>query len=316
MTEVSFNPSTKGPSQGHQAMGSTGSFWLPPKMRAETFNSNLQKFSTSSNKLPRKVSEKGNDILSRSGANNNSPKDNITNPRSVSNHVDSGSSVKASKFGNLSFHSNQANTLKGQSLLSNPSMPSKVIPHPYAQSNPTSFNGFQSKASGPISQQISTLSGHNVATRFSKIDDLGFGGTKSATSYSNLDDSKSHKKPKNSFNDNELTHSNPLSHDELLDRVEDSFVSGGIGFSHSNGILRFAFSLDNGSSVSVRIEKAANDFKICFISNNQETRDFLATKLLSFSNNLPIPSEHSLNIHIFSSYKEMDHAFSNKQNSP
>ena len=50
MTEVSFNPSTKGPSQGHQAMGSAGSFWLPPKMRAETFNSNLQKFSTSSNK--------------------------------------------------------------------------------------------------------------------------------------------------------------------------------------------------------------------------------------------------------------------------
>ena len=311
MTEVSFNPSTKGPSQGHQAMGSTGSFWLPPKMRAETFNSNLQKFSTSSNKLPRKVSEKGNGILSRSGANNNSLKDNITNPRSVSNHVGSGSSVKASKFGNLSFHSNQANTLKGQSLLSNPSMPSKVIPHPYAHSNPTSFNGSQSKASGPIPQQISTLSGHNVATRFSKIDDLGFGGTKSATSYSNLDDPTFHKKPKNSVNDNEFTHSNPLSHDELLDHVEGSFVTGGIGFSHNNGILRFAFSLDNGSSVSVRIEKAANDFRICFISDNSETRDFLATKLLSFSNNLPIPSKHSLNTHIFSSYKEMDDTFSN-----
>jgi hypothetical protein len=316
MTEVSFNPSTKGPSQGHQAMGSAGSFWLPPKMRAETFNSNLQKFSTSSNKFPGKVSEKGNNILSRAGVSNNSPKDNITKPRSVPNHVGSESSVKASKLGNLSFHSTRANTLKGQSLLSNPSMPSKVIPPPYAHSNPTSFNSPQSKTSGSVSQQISTLSGQNVATRFSKIDDLGFGGTKSATSYSNLDDSKYHKKPKNSFNDNELTHSNPLSHDELLDRVEDSFVSGGIGFSHNNGILRFAFSLDNGSSVSVRIEKAANDFKICFISNNQETRDFLATKLLSFSNNLPIPSEHSLNTHIFSSYKEMDHAFSNKQNLP
>ena len=64
--------------------------------------------------------------------------------------------------------------------------------------------------------------------------------------------------------------------------LKDSFVTGGIGFSHNNGILRFAFSLDNGSSVSVRIEKAANDFKICFISDNSETRDFLATKLLSF----------------------------------
>ena len=74
--------------------------------------------------------------------------------------------------------------------------------------------------------------------------------------------------------------------------------------------------LGNCNGCKKRIEKAANDFKICFISNNQETRDFLATKLLSFSNNLPIPSEHSLNIHIFSSYKEMDHAFSNKQNSP
>ena len=96
MAEVSFNPSTKGPSQGHQAMGSTGSFWLPPKMRAETFNSNLQKFSTSSNKLPRKVSEKGNDNISRSGVNNNSSKDNIIKPSSVANHVGSGSSVKAS----------------------------------------------------------------------------------------------------------------------------------------------------------------------------------------------------------------------------
>jgi hypothetical protein len=195
-------------------------------------------------------------------------------------------------------------------------MPSKVIPHPYAHSNSTSFNSPKSKTSGSVSQQISTLSGHNVATRLSKIVDFGFSGTKSAAIYPDLDDQTYHKKPKNSFNENELTHSNPLSHDELLDHVEDSFVTGGIGFSHNNGILRFAFSLDNGSSVSVRIEKAANDFKICFISNNQETRDFLATKLLSFSNNLPIPSEHSLNIHIFSSYKEMDHAFSNKQNSP
>ena len=316
MAEVSFNPSTKGPSQGHQAMGSTGSFWLPPKMRAETFNSNLQKFSTSSNKLPRKVSEKGNDNISRSGVNNNSSKDNIIKPSSVANHVGSGSSVKASKFGNLSFHSNQANPLKGQILLSNSSMPSKVIPQPYAHSNPTLSNSPQSKTSGSIPQQISNLSGHKLGTRFNKIDDLSFGGTESATTYSNLDDSKYHKKPKNSFNDKELTHSNPLSHDELLDRVEDSFVSGGIGFSHNNGILRFAFSLDNGSSVSVRIEKAVNDFKICFISNNQETRNFLATKLLSFSKTLPIPSEHSLNTHIFSSYKEMDHAFSNKQTLP
>jgi hypothetical protein len=316
MTEVSFNPSTKGPSQGHQVMGSSGSFWLPPKMRAETFSSNLQKFSTPSNKLPRKVSEKGNDNISRSGVNSNSSKDNIIKPSSVANHVGSGSSVKASKFGNLSFHSNQANPLKGQVLLSNSSMPSKVIPQPYAHSNPTLSNSPQSKTSGSIPQQISNLSGHKLGTRFNKIDDLSFGGTESATTYSNLDDSKYHKKPKNSFNDKELTHSNPLSHDELLDRVEDSFVSGGIGFSHNNGILRFAFSLDNGSSVSVRIEKAVNDFKICFISNNQETRNFLATKLLSFSKTLPIPSEHSLNTHIFSSYKEMDHAFSNKQTLP
>jgi hypothetical protein len=316
MTEVSFNPSTKGPSQGHQAMGSTGSFWLPPKMRAETFNSNLQKFSTSSSKVPGKVSENTNKSISHLGVSKDSPKANFIKPNSGPNHEGSGSSVKASKFGNLSFHDRQAAALKGQSSPLNASVPSKVIPQTYAHSNPTSIIAPQSKVSGSMSQQIPTVSGQNVGTRFSKIFDLGFGGTQSATSYPNLDDSKYHKKAKNSFKDNELTHSNPLSHDELLDRVEDSFVSGGIGFSHNNGILRFAFSLDNGSSVSVRIERAANDFKICFISNNQETRDFLATKLLSFSNNLPIPSEHSLNTHIFSSYKEMDHAFSNKQTLP
>ena len=316
MTEVSFNPSTKGPSQGHQAMGSAGSFWLPPKMRAETFNSNLQKFSTSSNKVPVEVSEKGNNHISHSAVSKDSPKANFIKPNSGANHEGSGSSVKASKFGNLSFHGRQALALKGQSSPLNSSTPSKVIPQTYTHSNPTSMFAPQSKISGSVPQQIPTVSGQNVGTRLSKIVDLGFGGTQSATSYSNLDDPTSHKKPKNSFNDNELTNSNLLSHDELLDHVEGSFVTGGIGFSHNNGILRFAFSLDNGSSVSVRIEKAANDFKICFISDNSETRDFLATKLLSFSNNLPIPNEHSLNTHIFRSYKEMDHAFSNKQISP
>ena len=312
MTEVSFNPSTKGPSQGHKAMGSAGSFWLPPKMRAETFNSNLQKFSTSSNKVPGKVSEKGNSKISHSAVSKDSSKANFIKPNSGANYEGSGSSVKASKFGNLSFHGRQALALKGKSSPLNSLTPSKVIPQSYAHSNPTSIFAPQNKISGSVSQQIPTVSGQNVGTRLSKIVDLGFGGTQSATSYSNLDDQTYHKKSKNSFNENELTHSNPLSHDELLDHVEDSFVTGGIGFSHNNGILRFAFSLDNGSSVSVRIEKAANDFKICFISDNSETRDFLATKLLSFSNNLPIPNEHSLNTHIFSSYKEMDHAFSNK----
>ena len=308
MPEVSFNPSTKGPSQGHQAMGSTGSFWLPPKMRSETFNSNLQKFSAPSNKVPKK----GHDPISHSGVSKEFPKANFIKPNSLPNHGGSGSSVKASKFGNLSFPGGPVLAFKGQSSPLNFSMPSKVISHAYSHSNPISIIAPQSKVSGSMFQQIPTVSGHNVATSLSKIGDLGFGGTKSATSYSNLDDSKYQKKPNNFFNDKELTQSNPLSHDELLNRVEDSFVTGGIGFSHNNGILRFAFSLDNGSSVSVRIEKAANDFKICFISDNSETRDFLATKLLSFSNNLPIPNEHSLNTHIFSSYKEMDHAFSNK----
>jgi len=316
MTEVSFNPSTKGPSHGHQVMGSAGSFWLPPKMRAETFNSNLQKFSTSSNAVSKKVSIKENNHISHSAVSKDSPKANFIKPNSGTNHEVSGSSVKASKFGNLSFRGRQALALKGQSSPLNSSTPSKVIPQTYAHSNPTSMFAPKSKISGSVFQQISTVSDQNLGTRLSKVVDLGFGGAQSATSYSNLDDPSFYKKTKNSFNDNEFTHSNPLSHDELLDHVEGSFVTGGIGFSHNNGILRFAFSLDNGSSVSVRIEKAANDFRICFISDNSETRDFLATKLLSFSSNLPIPNEHSLNTHIFSSYKEMDHAFSKKQIAP
>jgi len=182
MTEVSFNPSTKGPSQGHQAMGSAGSFWLPPKMRAETFNSNLQKFSTSSNK----VSEKGNNHISHSAVSKDSPKANFIKPNSGANYEGSGSSVKASKFGNLSFHGRQALALKGQSSPLNSSTPSKVIPQTYAHSNPTSMFAPQSKISGSVSQQIPTVSGQNVSTRLSKIVDLGFGGTQSATSYSIL----------------------------------------------------------------------------------------------------------------------------------
>ena len=37
MADISFNPSTQ-PSKGHKSIGSSGSFWLPPKMKPESFD--------------------------------------------------------------------------------------------------------------------------------------------------------------------------------------------------------------------------------------------------------------------------------------
>ena len=47
MADISFNPSTQ-PSKGHKSIGSSGSFWLPPKMKPESFDASIKNFSSTS----------------------------------------------------------------------------------------------------------------------------------------------------------------------------------------------------------------------------------------------------------------------------
>ena len=310
MAELSFNPSAKGIPQGHQSIGQNGSFWLPPKMRVEKNSPQIQKFSTDINNTSEKISPNGVPLKS--------------------NSAHKGSSL-------ISIPLNNNSSSKGSSAIVSVKAPNPLTSNSQLPNNePVIGNGFRShKSSVPdglryaqTNQALSAsvkshylhsnqlrpmlgVNGKNDPKVLDELNNLKFDGTKSA-SYKRNEDSR-FQKHRNSKEMADYFHPSSTSRDELLDRVEESFNAEMFGLlSHAKGILRFAFSLDNGSSVSVRIEKTEQNFKICFISNDAETRDFLASNTLAFSESLPIPQDHHLDTFIFSSYKQMDQAFSNK----
>ena len=310
MAELSFNPSAKGTPQGHQAIGQNGSFWLPPKMRVGKNSPQIQKFSTDINNTSEKSLLNGTPLKNNSGHKDSSsisiPLTNNSSSKGSSTIV----SVKAPNHPASNAQLSNNEPAIGNGFRSHKSsLPDGLR---YAQTNQAFSSSVKSHSPHSHQQPLTIgVNGQNVPKALDESKNLRFDGAKSAY-YNRNEDSRS-QKHKNSEEMADYFHPSSISQDEILDRVEESFNADMFGIlSHAKGILRFAFSLDNGSSVSVRIEKTEQNFKICFISNDSETRDFLASNTLAFSDSLPIPQDHHLDTFIFSSYKQMDRAFSNK----
>jgi hypothetical protein len=86
-------------------------------------------------------------------------------------------------------------------------------------------------------------------------------------------------------------------------------------FAFNQDIVRFAVTLENGSSVAVRIENMNDSFNVCFISEDLQVLDDLQNKFStkSFSST---EDQFSLNFHFFKSYTQMDIAFSKNNTHP
>jgi len=308
VAELSFNPSVNGPNQGHNSIGSNGSFWLPPKMRTGDFKSNLQKYNSNSQKSNHQLNASGihqQAKLNYSGVAR--PGDSA--PKMIgSSQLASSTYIKSSGSSKVSAQTVKPSSVSVKSLHRNSPIFAKLMNHPLSYNASDSF--LHSKPASSSKVILSGLDERSGAKLAKEVSDLKFDGTKSAFFKHNPDE-PAFKRHKYFPSEEVFTHSNSVSPDELLDRLEHSFNGNAVGFSHNKGILRFAFSLDNGSSVSIRIKKSECNFQICFITDNIETQNYLANKLHSFSNNLSIPTDHSLNLHIFSSYKHMDKTFSN-----
>ena len=298
MTDISFNPSLKG-AKGHQSIGSGGSFWLPPKMKVEKFESGPQKFSNTSGNpknqnlssqsepfaLPPPKSKNYNSQLRPADTNRGHFPAKINSPEVHAQSIPSHAKqilVTPSKSPISPILATPSGSLFANHLASN----SRSVPlspdHPLAPSaNHSQLNGQRTFSSN---------------------------GTGNAVPYGLKDESlfRNVAVPAEDFMHKQ---SKPLTEDELVDEIKQHLSDAPFHFSFQKGVMRFAFSLENGSSVSVRMEQMKENLRICFISGDPESLQSLANKFSSSSPEFD-GSALPLEFHFFSSYQQMDDVFS------
>ena len=132
-------------------------------------------------------------------------------------------------------------------------------------------------------------------------------GTKSA--FDVLNENLSRELPEKADNETEQNQSGPFSFDQFSDNVTNLLLDAPLLFAYSQDVVRFAVTLDNGSSVSVRIENMEDSANVCFVSEDVRVLEDLSIKFTpkSFSSSEGKPS---LNFYFFNSYSQMDRAFS------
>lgn len=308
MTNISFHPSSQNPN-GHKSIGVGGSFWLPPKMKAQTFEASFKNYSASRNE-----SKLGQSAL----ANQNTTQENSstkvlldkrqayetkavqsrhlrnigTTPNKVTSKVGQNlaskgkhsNSLLVTGMGELS----RVNTLSHVPLVS----PIKIPQGSRVPDSPTGNSVIFAKIKeGSRSRDMILSSGTRNAHLFSREHEAYFQNTED--------------NPKKDFSSYHKT----LTESEVVDEIRGSLSDMAIHSSHRNGIVRFAFSLENGSSVSVRIQQMKDHFQICFICDDKPSLVALSKKFHS-SGNESNPTELPLHIHFFNSYKQMDKVLS------
>ena len=306
MNSVSFNPSQKSP-DGHKSLGRGGSFWLPPKMSTENFETNLKqfsKFSSSQKNLSSKsnLSGEGGQVKgesfksllpqSQSSAYNSADK---SNPSSIPGVMTNGFGKSSSS--NLKSSVNLVTTnsflTTGKPLLSN----DKNFAD---KSLTTNISTFAKKPSSFVSLSLPNSQGLKKRTF---RDD----GAKSA--FDLLNDNLSRELPEKAENESAQSLSGSFSFDQFSDNVTNLLLDAPLLFASNQNVVRFAVTLKNGSSVSVRIENMEDSANVCFVSEDVRVLEDLSTK---FSPQSVSSSEgqRSLNFYFFNSYSQMDRAFS------
>ena len=74
-------------------------------------------------------------------------------------------------------------------------------------------------------------------------------------------------------------------------------------------IVRMAFDLPNGSSLSVRIEKSASNLSISFITEDSEAQEVIEFIQELFSRYDNESRNSSISVYLFKSYQDMDSFF-------
>jgi hypothetical protein len=306
VNSVSFNPSQKS-SDGHKSIGRGGSFWLPPKMSTENFETNLKQFSNSTpsqKSFPSKSLGSGggdrvlNDsfkgLISQSSANGSAGKSKPSSMLGVtSNELGKSSPVNLKNAANLVTAKPFSNT---------------AIPSPFSNKySSVSTKTLPANISLPAQKSLSHLNSGPPKPEVLKKRHFDHDGTKSA--FDALNDNLSRELPEKTDNETAQNQSGTFSFDQFSDNVTNLLLDAPLLFAASQDVVRFAVTLDNGSSVSVRIENMEDSAKVCFVSEDVLVLKDLSIKFSpqSFSSSEGKPS---LNFYFFNSYSQMDRAFS------
>jgi hypothetical protein len=306
VNSVSFNPSQKS-SDGHKSIGRGGSFWLPQKMSAENFETNLKQFSnsTSSQKsFPSKSlrfvggdrvsNESFKELISQSSANGSFGKSKTSSMIGMSPaKLDKPSPVNLKNTANLVTAKTYSNT---------------VIPSPLSNKlSSVSSKTLPANLSIVFQKSLSHLNSELLKPEVLKKRSFGDDGTKSA--FDLFNDNLPRELPEKAENESANSLSGSFSFDQFSDNVTNLLLDAPLLFASNQDVVRFAVTLDNGSSVSVRIENMDDSAKVCFVSEDVRVLDDLSLKFSpqSFTSSEGKPS---LNFYFFNSYSQMDRAFS------
>jgi hypothetical protein len=306
VNSVSFHPSQQS-SDGHKSIGRGGSFWLPQKMSAENFETNLKQFSnsTSSQKsfLSKSFRDVGGDrvlnesfkaLISQSCANGSSGK---SKPSSTIG-------VSPNKFGKPS----PVNLKNAANLGTAKPFLNTAIPSPFSNKHSTvSAKTLPANLSLIAQKSLSHLNSELPRPEVLKKRSFGNDGTKSA--FDLINDNLSRELPEKADNESAQSLSGSFSFDQFSDNVTNLLLDAPLLFASNQNVVRFAVTLDNGSSVSVRIENMEDSANVCFVSEDVRVLEDLSLKFQPQA----VPSsegKRSLNFYFFNSYSQMDRAFS------
>ena len=277
-------------------------------MSAENFETNLKQFSnsTSSQKsFPSKslrsvggdrvLNESFKELISQSSANGSLDK---SKPSSMIR-------VSLNKLGKLS----PVNLKNAADLVTAKPFSNTAIPSPFSYKDSSVSAKTLPANLSIIAQKSSTHLNLELPTKPVVLKKRSFwnDGTKSA--FDLLNDNLSRELPEKSENESAQTLSGSFSFDQFSDNVTNLLLDAPLLFASNQNVVRFAVTLDNGSSVSVRIENMEDSANVCFVSEDVRVLEDLSIKFLPQSVSSS-EGPRSLNFYFFNSYSQMDRAFS------
>lgn len=282
---------------------------MPPKMQLESFANKPKDFS---NSLAGSKNENSSSMSKSAGLAKNSPFRFFAEPRAISNHASEDRNQAQTRNPNaftISSSSKQAlgvSSLQSQAeLIARPNNLPGVLPNPIG-GNTSSFVPSQGWIGSPPNRAAEFRENRKDLDR--EESDLS-NGTGNAPRSFYKDESAYFQMVSDTANDLLWKHKQPLSEEQLAEEIKGFLSDAPFPCSHQNGVLRFALSLQNGSSVSVRIEQMKEHLQVCFISEDKQVLQSLSK---SFNSSMveSHQGQQPLEVHFFRSYQHMDNVLS------
>ena len=295
----------------HKSVGKNGSFWLPPES-TNSFSSKLKDFSSNkSRQVPKNHNKNSSpsDLSSRHAEGGRTQSKLIVTQK-LSRSVNSAkSNILQSTISNSNVKNTNGSTLQTQTNL----LPQTTLQDTLLSNKNQVTRGGEKKPQGndnllskdkehQIVGDKEDQEGHkNDRDHGTKDAKLGNLMLMSERLKFILTHAASMAKSENRFEEKSL---------KLLEHLAREVVSKIATLDKNESkIVRMAFDLPNGSSLSVRIEKSASNLSISFITEDSEAQEVIEFIQELFSRYDNESRNSSISVYLFKSYQDMDSFF-------